>query len=223
MSLTRLVFPPYCPGCGRNPALPLACCLDCLYECNPTNYHFIPTRNPAYYRLNSYTPVSMAVSGFYFHKGSIFQKLIFKLKYHRLPQVGVTLGQFYGHQLRSSPIIQDVEAIIPIPLHSQKLRKKGYNHAERIAYGIAQTVNIPLEARGLKRIKKTQTQTKLNAEERLQNVNNAFQCKTKFRKSVILVDDILTTGATLSTAIRILQEAGVREVRVITLGIAGLR
>jgi ComF family protein len=165
----------------------------------------------------------MAVSGFYFHKGSKFQKLIFKLKYHRLPQLGVTLGEFYGHLLRSSPILRDVEAIIPIPLHAQKLRKKGYNHAERIAYGISKAVNIPLEDHGLKRIKKTQTQTKLNAEERLQNVYNAFECRTKYCGSVILVDDILTTGATLSTAVQTLHDAGVGEIRVITLGIAGLR
>jgi ComF family protein len=165
----------------------------------------------------------MAVSGFYFQKGSLFQKLIFKLKYHRLPQVGVTLGHFYGHYLRSSSIMQGVEAIIPIPLHFQKLQKKGYNHAERIAYGIAQAANIPLDEHGLKRIKNTQTQTKLNAEERLQNVSNAFECKTKFRQSVILIDDVLTTGATLSSAVQILHEAGVGEVRVITLGIAGLR
>ena len=219
--LIRLLFPPHCPSCGREPVMPLFCCLHCLYELEPTNFHVTPTRNPTYFRLSESEVVQMASSGFYYEKGSTLQKLIFKLKYHRLPQLGVTLGKYYANQLQGSNIVADAEAIVPIPLHKKKLRKKGYNHAERIAFGLSQTLKIKLDDDILIRDTFTGSQTLLDADQRKKNVHNAFKVTSPERyNSIILVDDVMTTGATVLSACRTLEEAGIKNIKVITIGIA---
>jgi ComF family protein len=142
----------------------------------------------------------MATALFYFNKGSRYRKLLHKLKYKHKPEIGVFLGRELGVSIKGSEYFAKVEGIVPVPLHSSRIKTRGYNQSERIAKGLSEVTGWKIYNNLILRTKATETQTKKSKEERWKNVSGKFALNNPDiakGKHLILVDDVVTTGATL--------------------------
>jgi ComF family protein len=209
----RLFFPLNCPACGENLLEgERFMCTKCLYEIPKTGFH-LSEDNPVNRLFYGITRVQYASAFYYFIKGSKFRHLIHKLKYANRPDIGRELGKMFGTELQGS-FFDHTDVIIPVPLHASKKRSRGYNQSEAIAEGLSQTTGKPLVIDVLERHVFTETQTKKTPEQRRENVSDAFRVKTPEiirGKHVLLVDDVATTGSTLTAcAEELLKVDGVR-------------
>jgi competence protein ComFC len=163
------------------------------------------------------------LSAFIFHNDSEIQKLIHSLKYDQNFLVGKFLGGKTAEILNSKINYWNADLILPVPLHSLRKAERGFNQACEIAKGISRRVNVPLKLNILKRNRFTKTQTKLNLLERKKNIVGAFKLNKKKKingKTIILVDDVITTGATISECARILMDNGAKRIYAISVAIA---
>jgi ComF family protein len=153
-------------------------------------------------------PAEIRVTAFCFYKKkSIIQKLIHRLKYKDDYRVGTYFGYLFGMDLQQEKTFNSIDIIVPVPLHPDKLKLRGYNQSEAIAKGIAMVMHKTIDISSLVRIKRTKTQTKKDIHERAVNMVDAFQLKETDnlkRKHILLVDDVITTGATIETATKTL-------------------
>ena len=197
-------------------------CLSCLESLEPTQFHLRPGDNPAFRQLAGRVPLDGAYGMAYFDKGGTLQRLLRELKYGHQPQIGEWLGARYGRLLRKEGMSIQPEALVPVPLHRRKRRKRGYNQAERIAAGLSQALELPVLEGHIVRTTFTRTQTKLSGQRRYDNVAGAFSAPGPFPSSILLVDDIFTTGATLDACIKAILRAPVppAHIQILTIGIA---
>lgn len=173
--------------------------------------------------LNFFTPDDLALSGvaalFSLREGTPAMRLIYAVKYYGLWDLGVELGRVVGSAL--SHLLPDVDGIVPVPIHPARRRERGYNQAEAIASGLAQVCHRPLYSRALRRRVATPSQTRLNAVERRRNVVGVFtagdQALCVRSKTILLVDDVLTTGSTLNSCAEALLELGARRVFAVAI------
>lgn len=146
----------------------------------------------------------IAASSFYlFNKKSKVQKLLHALKYKNNPQVGIITGSWFGEELKQTSPFSNADYIIPVPLHPARQMQRGYNQSEQIAIGMSAQLNIPLNTTTLIRTSATKTQTKKGRSDRWNNVENIFSVTDTSiltGKTVILVDDVITTGSTIEAA-----------------------
>jgi ComF family protein len=220
---SHLLFPQLCEGC-HTPLLhqERVLCMGCTYELPQTGFHHIPD-NEAALRVAGRIPFKYATAFAYFSEEGLMQHLMHRLKYSGRKSIGKFLGQQAGYALKSVPWITEIDAIVPVPLHPRKHAKRGYNQSAIIAEGIGQSLNIPVESAGLIRIKNTDSQTKKSREQRLENVKGAFALNAKkpiTAKHVLLVDDVLTTGATIEAAASALLVAPGFSLSICTIGLA---
>ncbi len=217
----NLFYPYSCVLCGH----PLhgneeILCASCILDMPRTHFHTFANNETAQ-RFWGRIDLEHAASFLFFHKGSKYQKLIHLLKYNNKPEIGVFLGNLYGQELINTSFA-NADMIIPVPLHPKKEKIRGYNQAEKFAEGLSRQLNIPVRNE-LKRIKFTETQTKKDKEERWNNVKNVFSpvnCKNLENKHVILVDDVITTGATLEACAIALKTCKNVKISILTVGIA---
>jgi ComF family protein len=157
------------------------------------------------------------LSCYFFEQEGKLQEAIHLLKYQGMTSLGIRLGKDIGTKILDNEQFSEADYLIPVPLHKAKLRERGYNQSEFICKGISAVTKIQIASAFIKRTRHTQTQTHLSSEERKQNVSNAFMIEKKHGNSldgatVILVDDVITTGSTMNECAKILRECGVREV-----------
>jgi ComF family protein len=196
----HLLYPHNCAGCGSDLLEnDQSICIHCYTNLPETNYAALPG-NPIekifYGRLN----VEHATAGYYFSKSSVLQRLIHQLKYNANIEVGHQLGIWLGLQLQKSNRFNTIDALIPLPLYPSKEKKRGYNQATILCNGIAEIMNIPVLDNVVLRKRYTDTQTKKGRTERLTNVHGSFELSNPAaieQKHILLVDDVITTGATL--------------------------
>ncbi|WP_428662519.1 ComF family protein [Runella sp.] len=158
-----------------------------------------------------------------FEKGGKVQRMLHQLKYGNRPEVGNVLGKLYGYELRQAGMNHSFDWVIPIPLHSRKLTQRGYNQSDRFAAGLSENLGVPWSDKILTRRKNTETQTHKTRIERFENVSGIFEVKLPEKinhQRIALVDDIVTTGSTLESAVIELQQNGAKEVSVITIAAA---
>jgi ComF family protein len=202
----NLIFPKLC--CACNTALlknEKTICLHCIVTLPKTNFH-LDKENPVNQLFWGRVKIEMATSFYLFNQKTRVQNLLHQLKYNGAKEVGEVVGQLMGAELKDSPYYQHVDFVVPVPLHQNKFKKRGYNQSEWIAFGLSTTMNIPLETNGLYRIEDSQTQTKKKRYERWENVDEIFGINSGLLngKNVLLVDDVLTTGATIEACAQVL-------------------
>jgi len=177
-------------------------CLGCQSLLQPTQFHEQPLDNELFYRLAGRVALQGATSLFYLDKKGTLQTLIKHLKYQDAPHLGTYLGKMLGKTLKDTPFLAGIDAIVPIPLHWKKRITRGYNQSEYIARGVHHTTGIPVYPDLLKRTRKTRTQTRLSTTSRWENVAQAFEVTRACPAGILLLDDVITTGATLEAAMR---------------------
>jgi len=184
-------------------------CVSCLYHLPLTDFHMDPN-NESVQQLKGKFVFEFACSMLYFKSGSIVEKLIYNLKYNNHPQVGYFLGVQYGKQLLKSSLLRQIDIVVPIPLHKKRFHQRGYNQSEYFARGLGKSLNAFVDCKTLRRKSYQKSQTTMRTQDRVQNVENAFECVNPNRfanKNILLVDDVLTTGATIAAAANILNKA----------------
>ena len=200
IDVVRMIFPARCCAC-RQPLFrnEKVLCMSCTMKMPKTNFHK-QKGNLVEKSFWGRVRIERATSYFYFVKGSDFQHLLHNLKYHGHYEVGVYMGECMGHELANEPDFTHFDAIIPVPLHPGKLRKRGYNQSEMIARGLSKALGVPVDTKTLRRKVFTETQTKKTRIERWENVRYVFESDQSALlngKHILLVDDVLTTGATI--------------------------
>jgi len=151
-----------------------------------------------------------------------YKKLIHRFKYDRKIPLGKRLAQCLGKVVAQDEDFTNCDLIIPVPLHRARHRERGFNQSEVLAEGVSQAIDLPLAKQILKRKKNTRDQTYLNAQQRTENVRDAFvvtQPEKINNKAVILIDDVITTGATLNECARMLEETGAKIIFAVTLAV----
>jgi len=213
--LVDFFYPPLCLSCRK---LLLDAQRHVCHECwgsiqlvHPKLELYQETRN----KLCASGTVDELVAAFVFEKEGAYQHIVHALKYSDCQSLGVELGKRVGHVMNVWGVTGDY--LVPIPLHRRKLRERGYNQAELIAGGMSEVTGIPVRTDLVRRKKFTQTQTMLSLEERKKNMDDAFEVRaSELReikgKTFILIDDIITTGATIESCGHELRAAGATKI-----------
>lgn len=174
-------------------------CLECDYHLPRANFH-IEKENKFTEKFWGRVPIESAASMYYFNGSEHIKKLIHALKYEGKTQIGNYVGRTLGKRISYNSAFQDINIVLPIPLHYRKQMERGYNQSDDFAKGLAHSLIADTSDKMLRRKVYTQSQTTMNAMERMKNVENIFEVlqPEKLRnKNILLVDDVVTTGATL--------------------------
>ena len=182
------INPPFCERCGT----PLSVHLQTCTQCQNNPLHYIDgIRSAAYFENN---PIRAAIH---------------TLKYRNHKAIAAILGEILADACRRFDLTAQV--IVPVPLHSTRYRERGYNQCELVAVQLAKILNLPVDTHTLQRVRKTKSQMQLRAEERHQNMNDAFACRSNelSGQTVLIIDDVCTTGSTLDACAKALKQSGV--------------
>jgi len=198
--LLHLLYPHACAGCGSDIISEAQLlCVECSAGLPLTNFFDI-NANPVEKIFWGRIPVIGAGSLVYFTKQSIMQRLLHLLKYRGNKEVGLYFGRRIAEDIMDSPRFGDIDVIVPLPLHLKKQRSRGYNQAEVISTGLAEKLKLPVVTNAVNRKRRTTTQTHMNRIDRWGNMEGKFELTRPqylAGKHVLLVDDVITTGATL--------------------------
>ena len=218
-----LLFPRLCYACGnhlmRNERL---ICTECYVVIPRTNYHNLED-NPVAQLFWGRCRIEKAAAFSYYNKGSRIRTLIHNLKYRGIREIGYELGRIYGLSLKAAGYTKDIDLIMPVPLHPEKMRLRGFNQSETISDGIADVVSLPVDIKSLERTIVSATQTRKSRYERWTNVEGIFKVAdpvTIMGKHVLLVDDVITTGSTIESCTNELLKIEGVKVSVVALAFA---
>lgn len=211
--LLNYLYPPYCPGCGLPMAAASGLCRCCrlLLECDPDIRQWREGSDFSYCTAPFYLSHVTAC----WEYTPVIGRIVQAVKYGGRPRLGVWMGALAAERLRPGLTRERCDLMLPVPLHSVRKRERGYNQSGMIARGIASLLHIPFSGSVLKRVRPTVTQTALSGDERQINTAGVFQVRHRSAvegKNVLIVDDVVTTGATLNSAAGALIAAGAGKV-----------
>lgn len=222
-SIINVFFPKVCYAChdllGDNEQ---DICTHCRNSLPVTDFHFNEddTVLKVFYGR---VKVINATALLRFEKKGIAQQLIHSLKYKGQEQIGVFLGDWLGGELKTVKAYEDIDLVIPVPLHKKKLKKRGYNQVAKFAQHIALALNVPYKDDVLVKVTNTESQVLKKRLARWNNTNELFALKNKHaiaNKHILLVDDLITTGATMEACITVLNRADNIKISVASIAIA---
>lgn len=217
------LFPRACCICGNSLLHDEKyCCTSCLMALPRTNLHLIED-NEIEKNFWGKINIKRATSFLYYSKGGDVRQLLYELKYHGNKYIGEFLGRVMASELIDSGFFDGIDCIIPVPLHKKKLHKRGYNQSEWLCKGISQVTSIPIRKDIIRRVSQTETQTHKGMYERWSNVNQAFQgedVSSLNNLHILIVDDVLTTGATIVSCCDSFKDIKSIQISVLTLAIA---
>jgi ComF family protein len=210
-----LFFPRSCLGCKKILlSTESLICLHCRLSLPVSTAH-LEKLNPLKSRLSSIRHLKQAYSFLYYNKGGIAQKLLKRLKYEDNEEIGEMLGLWMGNEIRKA--INEIDIIIPVPLHDKKLIIRGYNQSDSISKGLSESLKVPWNGNLFIRAKHNATQTKKSKTDRWLNVELLFEANEArdiVGKHVLLVDDVITTGATIESMAEVVINAGAKSISV---------
>jgi len=181
-----------------------------------TNYHLFPDNSLAQ-RFWGRVNITHAFAYLKYIKSGKVQQIIHSLKYGGLEEIGLLMGNWYGHELKTNQFENSFDLILPIPLHPNRKKQRGYNQSDSFAQGLSETLNVPWEDEVLIRQLSSNTQTKKKRLDRWENVKDIFalaQPEQVAGKRILLVDDVITTGATIEACAQKIVEAGCKSISV---------
>jgi ComF family protein len=218
--ITNLFFPNVCNGCNgfllQNETV---ICTECRHEMPQTN-HFLEPENEVFNKFYGRISLEMAMSLLYFKKNSRVQQLIHRLKYEGHQEIGTSLANWFADDLKSIEKLKNIEAIIPVPLHKKRLKERGYNQITTFGQALSHSLEIPFLDNILVRNVYAKTQSKKNLLDR-NNVNtNIFEVtfsSENHNKHYLLIDDVITTGATLELCANALLKIPGTKISILTI------
>lgn len=222
----NLLYPPTCLACQA----PLAysekhLCVTCLASLPSAELEIPSKKRVLMQKMYGEVPLKHAFSLYYFSKEGRVQQLLHNLKYQHQTEALLYLGRHFGSLLQIQGYHQHFDLITPVPLHTTKLQTRGYNQSALFAKGISQTLQIPFTQNLLLRKSATHTQTAKSRQQRWKNVAHAFSLQkntasTITKKRILLIDDLVTTGATIAACAQPLLQASPKNISIATLAIA---
>ena len=219
-----MLYPETCAACGKSlQHQEELLCLFCEHELPQTDYHLTPKENPIAKKFWGRVELENVAAFYFFSKGSKVQRLVHALKYKSRQDIGIKVGEMYGEILAQNADFQQVNSIIPIPLHPTKLARRGYNQSEALGQGLANSMDIPLDTTSLVRNAFTETQTRKTRFDRWENVEHIFkleQFPLLENKHILLVDDVITSGSTIEAAARPILKLPNAKVSVVSMACA---
>ncbi|MBX2951558.1 MAG: ComF family protein [Leadbetterella sp.] len=221
--LLDFAYPDICVACeNRITDTRSAICFECQWDL-PRNTNLLIHNESQENKFWGKVKTSGIYSFLRFTKGGKVQNILHALKYQNRPELGIFLGKLCGKALKDQHLFLHADYLVPVPLHRARLRERGYNQAGCLATGISEILEIPVRHDLLARNKSTLTQTRSGGRlSRYRNLEGVFEAtetapEVLRDKAVILVDDVLTTGATLEVAATALWKTGIRELFIVTL------
>lgn len=218
-----LIYPRHCEACGTNLLKhEQFICNLCQINLPKSNYHQ-HLNNELSFVFAGRILFENALCFYVFEKSGRVQKLLHAIKYQNQKELAQFIGSLYAKDLIENNCLKTVDVILPIPLHAKKLKQRGYNQSEWFAKGIASALNIRLDATLLQKINATNTQTNKKKFERWQNVDGVFKIQTPEilkNKHVLIVDDVITTGATIEAAWQALKDIEGIKVSILSIAFA---
>ena len=220
-AVAGLFSPPCCLVCRRRlVGGEHVLCLKCESDLPRLQDLASPYDNPTARRLWGKVEAERVAAGYEYASHSVMSLLIYLLKYDSRPEIGEWLGGALAAQADACGFFEGIDAIVPLPLHSTRQKERGYNQSDMFARGVARATGIPLDEGIIARTRNTVSQTLLAPSQRAANMDGAFSVLAPERaegKHLLLVDDILTTGASVGSCIRELQKTRVGKVSVLTI------
>jgi ComF family protein len=218
-----LIFPNVCAACGKSLyKYENSICAYCIYHLPKTNYH-LQLDNPITKIFWGRVLIHSGAALYEFNKGGKVQYLIHQLKYKGYKEIGFTVGKLYGDELKQCANFNTVEIVIPVPLHAKKKKKRGYNQSDTFAQGLAKSLNAEAKLNVLFRVFESESQTKKSRYRRWQNVESIFQLRDTSNlagKHILMVDDVITTGATLEACAQTLLQLPNVKISIATIAYA---
>lgn len=222
-SLVNLLFPKGCSGCNEILQEGEAVvCITCRHDMPFTRHHLNPD-NETYRKFHARLPLRHASSLLYFQKEGMVQQLIHNLKYREQKDVGQLMGEWFSDDLKTVEALRDVDVVIPVPLHQRKLRERGYNQVAGFGKAIAEGLECDYREDILQRVTYNKTQTKKNLADRAAIIGSAFDIASAEEhrgKHFLLVDDVITTGATLEACGKALLKIPDAKLSIVTIAYA---
>lgn len=222
-NLINIFFPQVCYACNNflsdNEKY---VCTSCRHELPVTNYHF-DNKEAVKKVLYGRVKIEHATALLRFEKKGIVQQLLHKLKYKGYEDIGLFLGEWLGTALKETGDYNDIDIVIPVPLHKRKLRKRGYNQVEKFAKSIAETLEVTYSDQALQKSTSTATQVFKKRIARWIDKDEVFtlvDASLIENKHILLCDDIITTGATIEACANELLKAPNVKISVVTMAIA---
>lgn len=222
-SLLNLLFPKSCSGCNKTLLeSEHLVCTYCRHDM-PFTQHYLDENNETVKKFRGRLPLEHASSVVYFHKEGIVQELIHNMKYRGKEEIGSLIGQWYAQDIKDIEALKTVTEVVPVPLHKKKLRQRGYNQVAGFGKALAEGLGKDYNSGILMRTTYSKTQTKKNLEARAEIISEAFDVKSTGSdtgKHFLLVDDVITTGATLEACGKALLKIPGAKVSIVTIAYA---
>lgn len=221
--LQSLFFPPICLACkGPVAGEDILICSTCQANL-PFTTHHLQKDNLMEQRFWGRINVERATAFLQFQKGGIVQNLLHFLKYEHREDLGLYLGNWYGRELKETDIFRNVDLVIPVPIHKKRLKKRGYNQVDQFSRCIAWQIGKEYKGDILIRVKNSSTQINRSKEERFSHLERAFLWKNlgdMEGKHILIIDDIMTTGATFEACCYPLKNIKGIKISICTLALA---
>lgn len=216
------ISPRQCVVCGgRLAPTERSICSVCLLHLPRTAYQFTPDDNPMVQLFWHLTPIRHAAALLFYEPHSETARIVYDLKYHDRPDIGEDMGRLMANEMQTARFFDDIDVLLPVPLSRKRLRQRGYNQSRQLAIGISDITRLPIVTKAIRRKHFHRSQTLLNRQERQENVTDTFELRDGSQlqnKHVLLIDDICTTGATLTACAEVLKDVPGIRLSVLTLG-----
>lgn len=212
-----VIYPRWCPTCGDWLWAGGSVCPACFDDLERTQALHRPEAGLLRLRMG-YPVFDHACAALEFQQGGGVQRLIHSMKYEQRPDLARYLGRLLGREIKADDWWRGYESLVPVPLHPSRYRQRGYNQSERFAQGLHSELKLPVRQDLVRRIRNTRSQTGLSREQREANVTDAFEARpTAAGRRLLLVDDVVTTGATLLSLASSLRRVGVGRLGLLVL------